>query len=367
MTRQGLRRRPAGTRLALCAAITLAILPALLGCGGDDPQTIFIDLEPWGLDFSTETDPPSEPTHFMYLVERVFMTVLRFERVVDGTYTLKDSISSPTAGEFSPYTVSVGKGASGHVLFLTDTTKDAQRLLAVNPYFPRGMGWLDTILLAKTAGPGAEEKFTDIHGVAALRVDDDTYRVFLSDGSKVWVMDYGVNSRVFSYGSPAYLPITGGCGLTFRAPVGLAVDPTDAPVAGLPALYVVDQRLNALFRFSGIGGPLPPDCDGFLEVWDEGSDYFAEPRGVAVRPGATDPSEALVVAADKRQTPSENNRVSTFSWQPLTGSFQPEPLPQNFQFFPNSAPFGLAFDERGDLWATYPEAKTLAIPPGSAQ
>jgi len=355
--REPRRRSSACALLAVCGVLAISALPALMGCGTEDPQTIVIDLQPWGMDFHTD-----EGEHFMLLVERAFyLSVLRFQRV-DGLYTLMASIAPPASGGFSPYTVDVGTGAASDVMFVTDITEGSPRLLAVRPSYSGDVS-LDTLLLAETGGP-LPEAFADLQGVASLHVGGDTYRVFLADDNQVRILDYRVADKTFSYGNPAYPSITGGCGIAFRSPVGLAVDGAADPLTNLPALYVVDKGRNTLFRFSGIGGAAPQAaCDGFLTEWDSGSEYFQDPRGVAVLSGGDVPAEARVVVADSRKTPSGNDRVTAFSWAPLAGSFQEESLPNRFEFFPNAPPFALGFDENDDLWATYPEAKAIAGPP----
>lgn len=359
-------RRPGSRTLrALCLLLALPLAAALpLGCGSEDPQRIVIDLAPWGMDFGTETDPPAEPEYYMYLVERAFyLSVLRLQRI-NGIYTLIASIAPPAAGGFSPYTVTVAEGAAGSVLFVTDITQDDQRLLAVDQSYAGDAG-LDTLLLAATGGPPSQG-FSDLGGVTAMALDEDTYRVFLADGNRVWIIDYAVGARTFSFGSPAYAAITGGCELAFRSPVGVAVDAAADPATRRPALYVVDKGRAALLRFSGIGGTNPePVCDSALTEWDAGGDYLEEPRGVAVLSGGAASAEARVVVADKRKNPSGsgNDRVSVFSYAPLARAFEPQPVPAEFRFVPGAAPFGLAFDEQNRLWATYPEAKAIAGPP----
>ena len=128
MTRQ--RPHPLSTRtfLAFFGLLLVLVFPALSGCGSDDTQVIVIDLQPWGLDFSTELDQQSQPQHFMYLVERVFyMSVLRFQRV-NGIYNLMASIATPITGGFSPLNVDVATGASDDVMFVTDVIRTGDQI-----------------------------------------------------------------------------------------------------------------------------------------------------------------------------------------------------------------------------------------------
>jgi len=348
---------------ALLAALVLSALLTAGGCGDEDTQTIVITLEPWGLDFNTVTDPatPGVTTSYMYLSERAFyLSIMRFE-LRDGVYNLIATIAAPAAGGFSPYAIDLATGASSDVLFVADVTEGNQRLLALNPEYT-GDPALESILLAETGGASTED-FVSLRGVASLPLGAGTYRVFLSDDNKVWIIDYDTAQKTFSYGTPAYVRLTGGCGDTFRTPAGLAVDAYSDPLTRRPALYVTDQGQDALYRFSGLTGAAPaPACDAALQDWDGGSDYFEDPRGVAVREGQALLPDALIAVADTRSTQAGNDRVSAFTWNAAGSTFQPASLPANFGFFPNADPFDLAFDPAGNLWCTYPGASAIAGP-----
>jgi len=344
-----------------CGLLLLALLPVFAGCGSDEVETIVIELQPWGIDFYSAPDAQMETQSYMFLTERAFyLSVLRFQRI-SGVYQLIGSIAPPVSGGFSPLSVAVAADGSAPVMFLTDITEGAQRLLAVEADFT-GDESLDNLLLAETSGPDPET-FVDLRGVASLRLDDDAYRVFLADDNHVWVIDYSLSAKAFSYGTPMHPLIDDGCGETFRTLGGVAVDGAVDPLTKLPALYVTDKGKNALFRFSGIGGADPlPVCNAVLTEWDSGSDYFETPRGVEVLSGGSVPADALIAVADARKTDSGNDRVSLFSWNALSSSFQPEPLPGDFVFYPNAPPYDLSFDPLDQLWATYPEAGAIAGP-----
>jgi len=360
MTRLSQRLSPTGILLAACGFLLISLLPVFLGCS-DDSETLVIELEPWGLDFNSELDSKSNLQHFMYLVERAFyLSVIRFQ-LTDGVYTLMAAITAPATGGFSPSTVDVATGGTSDVMFVTDVTEGAERLLAVKPDYTGDVG-LDSLLLAET-GDLLPEEFIDLRGVASLYIDDNTYRVFLADDNKVWILDYLVAEKEFTLGNPAYAPIPGGCGEPFLSPAGVAVDGSVAPLSKLPALYVTDKVQNALFRFSGIGGGTPPVCDAVLEIWDPESDHFEAPRGVAVLPDESVLADTIVAVADSRKTDDGNDRVSAFSWDAASSTFTPiVPLPGDFNFYANATPFDLAFDASGELWATYPEAAAIAGP-----
>ncbi len=348
---------------AVLAVFAVSVFLFAVGCGSDAPQTIVVTLEPWGLDFNTETDPqdPGRTFSYMYITERAFyLSVMRFE-LKDGVFILDATIAAPAAGGFSPYTIDIASGASSDVMFLTDITDGSPRLLAVNPSYS-GDVVLESILLAETGGSPAED-FINLRGVASLHLGGDTYRVFLADDNKVWIIDYDVAAKTFSYGSPAYATITSGCGETLRGPTGLAVDTYSDPLTKRPALYIADSGQDALYRFSGIGGTVPaPFCDGVLQDWDQGSDYFEDPRGVAVLDGQAQLQDALIAVADTRKSQDNNDRVTMFTWDAASGTFLPASLPTNFAFFPNADPFDLAFDGSDNLWATYPAVSAIAGP-----
>jgi len=362
MMHRRLRPGPSWVLPAAGGLLLVALLTSFSGCGSDDPQTIVIELQPWGIDFNSAPDAQLQTQYYMYMTELAFYeSVLRFQRI-NGVYQLIGSVATPTAGGFHPLALDVGTGASEDVLFVADTYQGAQRLLALNPAFVGDQG-LDGLLLAETGGP-SPETFLDLRGLASLRLDDDTYRVFLSDDNRVWIIDYGVTAKAFTFGSPGSPPIIEeGCGETLRTPSGVAVDGAVDPLTRLPALLVADKGKNALFRFSGIGGATPlPVCNCFFTEWDGGSDYFDAPRGVTVLSGGSVPADALVVVADARKTDSGNDRVGAFSWNNAASTFEPEPLPEGFVFYPGAAPFDLAFDAFDQLWATYPEAGAIAGP-----
>lgn len=352
---------PSGIPLAACVLLLVALLPVFAGCGSDDVETIVIELQPWGIDFASAPDAQMATQQYMYLSERAFyLSVLRFQ-LISGVYQLVGSIAPSLAGGFSPLNVSVAPDGDAKVMFVTDITEGAQRLLAVEADFT-GDESLDSLLLAETGGPDPVT-FVDLRGVASLRLDDGAYRVFLADDNHVWVIDYSVRARAFSYGSPMHPLISQGCGETFRTLGGVAVDGAVDPLSKLPALYVTDKGKNALFRFSGIGGGDPlPVCNAVLTEWDSGGDYFEAPRGVGVLSGGSVPADALIAVADARKTDSGNDRVSVFSWNALASSFEPEPLPGEFVFYPGAPPYDLSFDPSDRLWATYPEAGAIAGP-----
>jgi len=341
---------------SLSALVGIFLVSALLcgsGCGGDERATVIINLEPWGLDFCTQPEP--EPGQFMYMVERAFyMSVLRFKK---GTvvYDMVGVILSPTGSEFSPYTVNVATGASADIMFVTDITPGNMRLLALNPIYTGDVG-LDSLLLAATSGSGAQN-FVDLRGVTSLYMGDGkTYRVFLSDANRVWIIDYDVSTNQFSF----FRQITGGCFKDFLAPYGLAVDAREGLFTS-PSLYVVDFDLETLYRFTGLQSTLfSPSCSRVMDSWNGGSERFRDPRGVGVFPGQDLSDDALIVVGDAKKTASGNDRVSAFHW---TGfGFDSAPLPANFQFFPEAYPFDVAFDANGDLYVSYPEASALAGP-----
>jgi len=143
------------------------------------------------------------------------------------------------------------------------------------------------------------------------------------------------------------------------------VDSYSDPLTKRPALLVVDQGRDALFRISGIEGGVPaPSCDGVLQDWDQGSDYFEDPRGVAVLGGKAQLPDALIAVADTRETAWGNDRVTAFTWDPATATFLPASLPAKFEAYPGADPFDLAFDHSDELWCTYPSVSAIAGPTG---
>ena len=349
-------KRPTTTRnRRLFPSLLLAVLFASVlflntGCGDDSSEAVVINLQPWGIDFYAN----AEGRTFMYMVERAFYySVLRFEKI-DNVYDMVGSIYTGYYESLSPYTVSAATGAAEDVLFVTDITAGQQRLLALNPGYVNDVT-LDELLYASADGDGSDE-FQDLRGIASLALNSSTYRVFLSDADRVWVIDYDVGDKSFRFRHK----ITRGCFRSLVAPFGLAVDPGKG-LLSRPSLYVIDYDQETLFRYTGITHRLTaPTCAGTLKSWSFGSDSFRDPRGVAVLPPQNMFQSPLVVVADAKSTAAGNDRITAFK-QTAFG-YRPTDLPANFAFYPDAYPFDLAFDPERDLYASYPEAGAVAGP-----
>lgn len=343
------------SRLATPLLGCLMIFGCLLvpGCGDDEGETVVINLVPWSLGFDS--------TNQFYLVERAFyLSVLKFTNAT-VQYELTGLILPPATGGFSPWGLTVAKGTSSEILFITDVSKanDHPRLLAVSKNIAGEVG-LGTLELAATEGPGAgpDPNFSDLRGVASLPLGGDVHRVFVADEDRVLAFDYNAAiAPPFTY--QFEVTPSGPCS-AFQAPYGVAVDPA------LKALYVIDRDNESLYRFTGIDGAGPGNCVAQMDDWPVAAptDSFDDPEGVSFgKSEVGDPPvlTELIVVAD-----SGNNRVTAFTWDGVATIFVPSDLPNNFEPFDNAAPFDLAFDLTNDLWVTYPKASAIAGPKQAA-
>jgi len=223
---------------------------------------------------------------------------------------------------------------------------------------------LDALLLAQTDGP-AGAPFHELRSVASLYWVDNSnpadprkiHRVFVIDHDpegeeKIQVADYDIEAATFTFDDPITWAGAGTpeCPDVLVDPLGLAVDPDHN------ALYVTDQRNDAVYRFSGIQQGGAVDCDQERTYWKNTEDLLNEPSGVAYLAGTVEPpQENYIAVAD-----SKNLRVTAFTWN--GNDFVAENVPDNFVPFTGAAPFDLTFDQNEDLWATYPNANAIAGP-----
>lgn len=342
------RRGESGSRrfpvLIACALALATGLCVLNGCGDDDSGAgIVIFLKPWSIDFDGQNR--------MFFVESTFAAIWKFDEGDDGGYTRSGTLEPPASGGFKPWGLEAGTIAAGDdILFVSDVTADAQRLVALDSEFSYGTRLDDDLLLGETGGPSESSDFSDLRGVATLPLGGDVVRVFVADGDRVEAFDYDAGDARFDHRMSIVSPGADPCVRAFQEPAGLAVSEADE------VLYVVDQGNDTLFRFTGIDGA-GATCTAQLRDWndpEEGFTEFDDPTGVAALSGQPQPEDNLVVVAD-----AGNSRTVAFYWD--GSAFQPTDLPDNFRPFA-ATPFDAAFDQDDDLWVTYPQRSGVGGP-----
>jgi len=318
------------------------------GCGGDDEtETVVIELVPTSLDFDSSNK--------LYLVERPSRSIWRFN-LTEEPNTDTGVLYPPSEGGFTPWGLATDARRQHDILFVTDVTASAQRLLALDNGFGSEILSDSTILAqishfdSHTAGGVASDQFSQLRGVAAYALVEggDTIRVFVADDDRVVVFDYDVNAPTPDF-KFINLITAGTCKDAFQEPYGVAVDKDNN------YLYVVDHSVEGLYHFKDINGA-SPSCDG--EVGEAGGKDLDDPQGATVVT-ATEPNQ--VVVAD-----SGNDRIVSFVWNApnLVFSEEQESLDVDHPFV---NPFDLAFgrfpDDQGvpqeQLIITFPDIKRM--------
>jgi hypothetical protein len=331
-----LRRRPFRF---LCASVLISAIVLFSGCGGDDkPQTITIELVPTSLDFDSADN--------LYIVERSSKSLWKFT-LVQGTETGTGVLYPPTQGGFTPWGLSTDARFLHDMLFVTDVTEGAQRLMAIDNRFGSEV-LSDSRILAEiatfdstTAGGTPDDHFSGLRAVTAYTLEPggSVVRVFVADQARVVVFDYDVSSEppAFVFENILTSPAGENCPHAFDEPYGVAVDRDNH------YLYVADYGGDRLYQFSGVDTS-GPSCDG--EVEEGGGEALDRPQGVTVMAGQ-DPGPNQVLVAD-----SGNDRIASFTWSPPNLVFAEKEGTED-------RPFDLAFDTDMNLWATFPEIKRI--------
>lgn len=309
------------------------------GCGGDDnPQTVTIPVAPASLDFGASND--------LYFVERLSNSVWKLSLSDQGTQWTGQIAPGAQAG-FLPWGLATDAGRQHNMLFVTDTTQGAQRLVAVPGSFQFNLISDPGVVLAAIDRPTPEDTFRSLGAVAAFETGSGTVRVFVADKDRVVGFDFvpEAEPRSFTFKTIVSSPGTGPCPDRFNEVHGLAVDPDNH------FLYVVDRETGTLYRFSDAGSEEPSCREETDSV--SGRELY-HPKAVTVLAGRQQ-GRNLVIVAD-----SGNDRIAVLEWDGTALAAPSPPFEPSYDSLDN--PFDLALDKDKNLWVSYPELNSLDKP-----
>ena len=339
-TWRGSRSSAAWGFVAALAAFLLAGLSAA-GCGGDDnPQTVTIPVAPASLDFGASND--------LYFVESLSNSVWKLSFSEQGTQWTGQIAPGGQAG-FLPWGLATDAGRQHNVLFVTDTTQGAQRLVAVHGSFGFELISDPGVILASIDGPTPADAFRSLRAVAAYETGPGIVRVFVADKDRIVGFDFAAEAEPLSFTLKTIIasPGPGPCPDPFMEAHGLAVDPDNH------FLYVVDRETGTLYRFSDAGSDAP-SCREETDTSSVFGRKLYHPQAVTVLAGRQQ-GRNLVIVAD-----SGNDRIAVLEWDGTALAAPSPPFEPSYDSLDN--PFDLALDKDKNLWVSYPGLNSLDKP-----